>query len=262
MDYAGLLDDLQAEHDDLAAAMAGISETDWDRPTPAEGWTVRDQVSHLAFFDNVATMACTDEAAFVALRERAMADLGHYVEAVLRAGHDKTGAEMLAWMASERRELVGSLRTLDPTARVPWFGPSMAVASKATARIMETWAHGQDVVDALGLDRPATMRLRHVAHIGVRTLANSYRARGLEVPTEPVRVELVAPDGTRWTWGEDDASNVVRGDALDFCLVVTQRRHVDDTGLEVSGEIAHEWMGIAQAFAGPPGPGRKAGQFG
>ena len=262
MDYAGLLDDLQAEHDDLAAAMAGISETDWDRPTPAEGWTVRDQVSHLAFFDNVATMACTDEAAFVALRERAMADLGHYVEEVLRSGHDKTGAEMLAWMASERRELVGSLRTLDPTARVPWFGPSMAVASKATARIMETWAHGQDVVDALGLDRPATTRLRHVAHIGVRTLANSYRARGLDVPTDPVRVELVAPDGTPWTWGEEDASNVVRGDALDFCLVVTQRRHVDDTHLEVSGEIAHEWMGIAQAFAGPPGPGRQAGQFG
>ena len=262
MDYGALLDDLQAEHDDLAAAMAGISEADWDAPTPAEGWTVRDQVSHLAFFDGVATMACVDPDAFVALRDRATADLGRYVQDVLCAGHDKDGAEMLAWMAFERRDLVESLRGLDPTARVPWFGPSMAVASKATARIMETWAHGQDVVDALGLDRPATMRLRHVAHIGVRTFPNSYRARGLEVPTEPVRVELVAPDGTPWTWGDDTAPNVVRGDALDFCLVVTQRRHVDDTGLEVSGEVAREWMGIAQAFAGPPGPGRKAGQFG
>lgn len=261
MDYPALLDDLRAEHDDLAAAMADITEADWDRPTPAEGWTVRDQVSHIAFFDDVARLACVDEDAFVALRERAMTDLGGFVEASLAQGHGKTGAEMLAWMSGERSRLIEALRPLDPGARVPWFGPSMAVASKVTARIMETWAHGQDIVDALGLDRPVTTRLRNVAHIGVRAFPNSYRARDLDVPDVPVHVDLAAPDGTRWTWGTPDAEDRVTGDALDFCLVVTQRRHLHDTGLTVTGPVANEWMLIAQAFAGPPGPGRRPGQF-
>jgi uncharacterized protein (TIGR03084 family) len=75
-----------------------------------------------------------------------------------------------------------------------------------------------------------------------------------------VHVALTAPDGTWWTWG-DDAADAVRGDALDFCLVVTQRRHLDDTDLSVTGPVARQWIAIAQAFAGPAGAGRAAGQF-
>ena len=137
----------------------------------------------------------------------------------------------------------------------------MSAASSLTARIMETWAHGQDVADALGRSRTPTPALRHVAHLGVRALPNSYRARRLAAPEVDVYVALDGLHGEPWVWGPETAANRVEGPALDFCLVVTQRRHVDDTALVTHGDVAHEWMRIAQAFAGPPGAGRRPGQF-
>jgi uncharacterized protein (TIGR03084 family) len=122
---------------------------------------------------------------------------------------------------------------------------------------METWAHGQDVADALGIEREPTRRLAHVAQIGVRARPFSYMVRGLDPPLAGVKVDLEAPGGDRWSWDEDVTADVVLGPALDFCLVVTQRRHLDDTRLVVEGPNAVEWMRIAQAFAGPPGPGRQ-----
>jgi uncharacterized protein (TIGR03084 family) len=143
---------------------------------------------------------------------------------------------------------------LDGAKRVPWYGPPMSVTSSLTARLMETWAHGQDVADALGVELEPTSRLRHVAHIGVRTMGfSSTRTASLGA----VRVELTAPDSDDvWTWGDAEAANRVTGPALDFCLVVTQRRHRDDTALETTGAVADEWLSIAQAYAGEPGPGR------
>jgi len=133
--------------------------------------------------------------------------------------------------------------------------------SSATARLMETWAHGQDIVDALGLTRQPTDRLKHVAHLGVSTFGWSFMNRQMEVPETPVRVELTGPSGDLWTWGPDDSENCVKGPAEDFCLVVVQRRHLDDCDLSVTGETAKQWMLLSQAFAGPPGEGRKAGTF-
>jgi hypothetical protein len=43
---------------------------------------------------------------------------------------------------------------------------------------------------------------------------------------------------------------------VDFCLLVTQRRHLADTAVVVEGDAARQWISIAQAFAGPPGAGR------
>jgi uncharacterized protein (TIGR03084 family) len=137
----------------------------------------------------------------------------------------------------------------------------MSARSFATARIMETWAHGQDVLDALGRTRRPTDRLRHVAHLGVSTRGWSYAIRGRPIPEVDVRVELAAPSGGTWSWGEPDSVDRVSGPAEDFCLVVTQRRHVDDTTLQVEGATATEWMAIAQAFAGPPMDGRRPGAF-
>jgi uncharacterized protein (TIGR03084 family) len=126
---------------------------------------------------------------------------------------------------------------------------------------METWAHGQDVADGLGETRTPSARLRHVAFLGYRSLPNSYRSRGLEVPEASVRVELDGTAGEPWSFGPEGATDRVHGPAVDFCLVVTQRRHLDDTDLVCDGPVASEWMAIAQAFAGPPGPGRRPGQF-
>ncbi len=254
-------DDLAAEHADLDEALAGLDEQEWDTPTPAPGWSIRHQIAHLAFFDEQARLAATDPEAFAAAVNAALADSAAFTTGHLQPGLGKTGPELLAWWRSIRVGMLGALRGLEPRARLPWYGPAMGARSFATARLMETWAHGQDVADALGLRRTPTDRLRHVAHLGVRTFAWSFQNRGLAVPERPVRVELSAPSGAVWTWNEEESANAVLGDAEDFCLVVTQRRHVADTGLQQVGPIARQWMEIAQAFAGPPGPGRRPGHF-
>ncbi len=156
--------------------------------------------------------------------------------------------------------MLDGFRVLDPSARIPWFGPPMSPASFISARLMETWAHGQDVVDTLGAQRTPTDRLKHVAHLGVRARGYSYSAHGKTLPDEPVAVELTSPGGETWTWDEGAPARV-EGSALGFCLVVTQRRHIEDTNLRVTGAAAEEWMSIAQAFAGPPGEGRRPAQF-
>ena len=247
--------DLAAEHGDLDALVADLDDAGFDTPTPAEGWAVRDQISHLAWFDREAVRAALDPEAFVATLAEALAD-ETYTERAVVEGRSLSAVDLVAWWRAARAGLLDALRAVDPSVRIPWYGPPMSAASFATARLMETWAHGQDVADALGVERPPTDRLRHVAFLGVRALPNSYRVRDMPVPEAPVRVELTAPSGGTWAWGEEGATDVVRGPALDFCLVVTQRRHVDDTELAASGPVATEWLRLAQAFAGPAGPGR------
>jgi uncharacterized protein (TIGR03084 family) len=252
-----LLQDLAAESTDLDARVAPLGDDAWLTPTPAAGWDVRDTINHLRFFDRDALLAVTDPAGFAALLTGLGTDAGDYVERRTVEGRATPPAEVLADWRAGREALAAALRAIDPGMRVPWFGPPMSPASFVTARLMETWAHGQDIVDALGQHRPATPRLRSVAEIGVRARPFSYAVHGRALPERAVRVELTGPDGEPWTWGPADAADVVRGPALDFCLLVTQRRHRDDVDVEVTGPAAEEWMGIAQAFAGPPGSGRQ-----
>jgi uncharacterized protein (TIGR03084 family) len=252
----GLLADLEAEHADLDRILAPLDEESWGLATPATGWTVRDQVSHLAFFDDAATMAIVDPATFTVEAEAALAAGGDPMEPHLLRGRALAGRDVLGWWRRARGDMVKAAGDLHPRDRIPWFGPPMGVLSFISARLMETWAHGQDVVDALGVTRLATARLRHVAHLGVRARPFSYIVRGLDVPPDAVRVELTGPAGERWEWDTDAPSGLVEGPALDFCLVVTQRRHLSDTALTLHGAVALEWLAIAQAFAGPPGPGR------
>ncbi|WP_224389715.1 TIGR03084 family metal-binding protein [Pseudonocardia sp. ICBG1293] len=254
-----LADDLATESAQLRALLAPLTEDDWRRDTPAEGWTIADQVSHLAHFDDVAVRSATDPDAFRADLERITAEGGIDPDTVAASYRDLSGAALLSWFDDARGRLVEVFRALDPALRVPWFGPALSAASSLTARIMETWAHGQDVADALGVTREPSPRLRHVAHIGVGARAFSFAAHGRPAPAEPVRVELAAPGGGTWTWGPDDAADRVTGPAQDFCLAVTQRRHRDDVGLVVTGPAATAWMEIAQAFAGAPGTGRARG---
>jgi uncharacterized protein (TIGR03084 family) len=256
-----LCDDLAAESAELRAALAGLSEAEWTQKTPAVGWTIADQVSHLAYFDDVALRSATDPAAFAAEKAQMDAEGGVSPDTIAERFRDLTGAQMLAWFDEARGRLLEGFRGLDPSTRVPWFGPAMSAASSLTARIMETWAHAQDVYDAVGAVHEPSSRLRHVAHIGVGARAFSYLAHGREMPSTPVRVELTAPDGSVWIWGPDDAADRISGPALDFALLITQRRHRDDLGLTVEGASAREWVEIGQAFAGEPGTGRAAGAF-
>ena len=256
-----LADDLVAETAVLRGLLTGLDDAGWRRGTPAAGWTIADQVSHLAHFDDAAVRSATDPDGFRAEVEQGAevppgTDGGVDPDRIAASYRALTPAELLTWSGAARDRLVAVFRGLDPGVRVPWYGPPMSAASALTARIMETWAHGQDVADALGVVREPTARLRHVAHLGVGARAFSHAVHGQEPPAAPVRVELAAPGGGTWTWGPDDAADRVRGPALDFCLAVTQRRHLDDLALEVVGPEARRWMGVAQAYAGAAGTGR------
>ena len=266
VDMAALADDVRAESAVTRELISGLDEAGWHTPTPAAGWDITDQVSHLAYFDEVTVTSAVDPAAFIAERTAAEEAGGIEPDTIAARFHDLSGARMLDWFDTARQQLLSTFVTLDPAARLPWFGPAMSAASSLTARLMETWAHTQDIADALGATRAPTGRLRHVAHIGIGARGYSYAVRGQSVPAAPIRVELVPPPGTEpsagsWTWGPADAKDRVTGPALDFCLLVTQRRHRDDVTLAVDGPAATDWMTIAQAFAGAAGPGREAGLF-
>jgi uncharacterized protein (TIGR03084 family) len=260
-DLGALIEDLAAETAVLREILDPLADAEWLLPTPAPGWTIADQVSHLAYFDEVAVMSATEPDRFAAELARYTADGGVDPDSVVAQYRQLTADQLSEWLERARAELLSVFAGLDPAARVPWFGPPMSVASSLTARLMETWAHGQDIADAVGAQREPTHRLRHVAHIGVGARPFSYVAHGLTVRAEPVRVELTGPSGELWTWGPADAADRVTGPALDFCLLVTQRRHRADTAVRAEGPAAEHWLTIAQAFAGPPGAGREPGQF-
>ncbi len=259
-----LLVDLDAEYDDLRSVVGGLADDapEWDLPTPAEGWAVRDQISHLAYFDDAGRMAMVDAEGFARSVEEIVTATGDPMEVHLSRGRAMGGRELLAWWGDAHRAMVEAFAAADPSTRVPWYGPPMGVLSFVSARLMETWAHGQDVCDALGVERLPTDRLRHIAHLGVRARPFSYIVRGREVPPGRIEVVVTGPGGDEWRWTAGDAAAdgvaSVTGSALDFCLAVTQRRNLADTDLVVSGGLAEDWMAIAQAFAGPPGPGRPA----
>ncbi len=250
---------LTDEYASLDAIVAPLLEEEWGWITPFIGWSIKTEIAHIAFFDGTARLAATDPEAFSRhLKEE------YKHGKVFRARQEEIRAwppdQVLEFWRQERKTLVEALRPLSPKARLPWYGPTMSARSFATARIMETWAHGQDIVDTLGIEREPTHRLRHIAHLGVTTFGWSYANRGLDIPGVTFRVELSLPSGEVWTWGPEEADETVRGTAEDFCLVVVQRRHVEDTDLKVEGEVMRQWMLIAQAFAGPPADGPKPGE--
>jgi len=261
-----LLDDLRVESDQLLAVVQGLDagpDGGWATPTPAPGWTVATQVAHLAWTDEAATLAArslqgrAESEAWDDLVLRGSADPEGFVDAGAHALAALAPEELLPRWSHGRAQLAQALREVPAGQRLPWFGPPMSPASMATARFMETWAHARDVHEALGSVPEASDRIRHVAHLGVRTRDFAHAVHGEQPPAEPFRIELTAPSGEVWTWGPDDAAQSVRGPALDFCLLVTQRVHRENTALVAEGPDAEHWLGIAQAFAGPPGPGRE-----
>lgn len=254
-DVTGVLADLAAESEDVDRLVTDLPAALWALPTPAPGWTIAHQIAHLAWTDNASTLAVNDPDAF-ASRMTALADRVTLADRGAEQYLDEPSALLARWRRG-RRELADALRGVSAGQRIPWFGPAMSPVSMATARIMETWAHGLDIADTLAVDRTPTTRLRHIAFLGHRTMAYAFLAHGRPAPTVPVYVALSAPDRSQWTFGPDEAADRVTGPALDFCLLVTQRRHRADLALHAEGPVADEWLDIAQAFAGPPGPGRQ-----
>lgn len=251
-----LIADLKAEGDQLWNAVAGLDEAAWRTPTPAAGWDVATQVAHLLWTDEVATLAATDKAGWDAVVLQAMEDPTGFVDTAALEVARLSPPALLARWGKARTALTDALRGFPAGEKMPWFGPPMSPASMVTARFMETWAHSLDVYEALDSVPEPTDRIRNVAHLGVRTRGFAFTVHQLEPPAEEFRIELKAPSGEIWTWGPEEAAQSVRGSAYDFCLLVTQRVHRDDTDLVAVGDDAETWLTIAQAFAGPAGEGR------
>jgi uncharacterized protein (TIGR03084 family) len=260
IDRGVVLADLAAEGAELDAMVAGLAPADWGRDTPAAGWTIAHQIAHLAWTEERMVLAITDPPAFLGEIQGLTGSPESYVDEGAAEGAKRPPEELLAQWRGTRQAVQDALLSVPEGARVVWYGPPMQAPSLATARMMETWAHGQDVADALGVVRTPTDRLRHVAHLGYRTRDFAYGVRGLTPPAEPFRVELSAPDGSLWAFGPADAAQRVTGPALDFCLLTAQRRHRADLALDATGPDAERWLEIAQSFAGPSGPGRQPGQ--
>ncbi|MBW1813182.1 MAG: maleylpyruvate isomerase family mycothiol-dependent enzyme [Deltaproteobacteria bacterium] len=226
-----ICNDLAAEHEALDAIVADIEEERWSEITPFSGWSIQDEISHVAYFDYAGRLAAADSDAFAKHVEELTKDIQSPSDIhprALKKGRDMRPPQLLEWWREERKAMLAEFEKHDPKDRLPWYGPSMSARSFATARLMETWAHGLDVAD---------------------------------VPTQPVRVELNSPSGDIWTWGPEETEDVVRGNAEEFCMTVVRRRHVDDTHLEMTGDVAVQWMSIAQAFAGPPEKRPETGSF-
>ena len=265
MKLADLLDDLLDEQASLDRVVGPLDESGWGLPTPSPRWSVTDQIGHLCYFDRAAALAIRDPVAFsieaARLMEASLVDETSGDDFTLGDFRSLDVAGRLGRWRRGRSDLAGAVGTLGDRDRVSWYGPAMGAKSFVTARLMEAWAHGQDVCDAVGAHREPTHRLRHVARLGYMTRSWSYTNRGEPAPTGDVLVELTAPSTNAsteiWTWGDASAAgdDSVSGSALDFCLVVTQRRHVADTGLEITGAHAADWLSKAQAFAGPPTDG-------
>ena len=252
--YAELLEDLRAEAGELDALLATLGPSDWRRDTQSRGWTIAHQVGHLELTERLMLTAAMDEDEFrrVAPRTRTRPD----IDPDELAGQHIGERRLAGWRAS-RGALLRVLAGSDSATRIPWVGPSMSVVTAATARVMEIWAHGEDVYDALGARRAPTRRLRHVAHLAVAARDYSFINRGLPPPEEPFRVEVRGPGGELWCWGPEDADQWVHGDAYDFALLATRRVHRSDSRVLAVGRDATRWLRTIQAYAGPPGPRRR-----
>jgi uncharacterized protein (TIGR03084 family) len=238
--------------------LAPLPDTAFDEATQFKGWTVNDVIRHLHFWNRAAGLQLTDEPELV----RLLGAIGAGgMRAVEREVVPQAGQVLRAAWVETAGQIAGIYATADPKARLKWAGPDMSARSSITARLMETWAHGQEVYDHLGVERIDQDRIRNIAHLGVSTFGWTYQVRRMEVPPALPHVRLTAPSGAIWTWGEESAANSVTGSATEFCQVVTQVRNIADTRLVVRGPVATQWMAMAQCFAGaaepPPRPGTR-----
>jgi uncharacterized protein (TIGR03084 family) len=260
-DLTTVISDLAAGSEDIDRMVAGLNAAGWSLPTPAPGWTIADQVTHLAFILHAAAIAATDAAAFQPLAADAMADFDGAAKAAFEEYRDGSPRTLLQWWSAARTACVRALAAVPADQTVPWLIDPLPPAVLARAAMMEMFAHGQDIADALGLRPERTDRLVHVVEFAVLARDFGYQARGLTPPDTEFRFELIAPSGELWVFGPQDAAQRVTGPAADFCLLATRRRHRGDLAVTASGADAERWLDIAQAYGGPAGPGRTPRQF-
>jgi uncharacterized protein (TIGR03084 family) len=247
--------DFAAESDELLALLEQLDDADWQRETQFKHWTINDIIAHLHVFNYAADIGLRDSDEFANLMRQLAAAAKQGISHLAFTHAWLSGAKNRDLMQKWRdfyREMATRFRSADPKKRVPWAGPMMSVRSSVTARLMETWAHGQAIYDLLGQPRGEADRIKNIAVLGINTFSWTFTNRGMAVPPNMPYVRLTAPSGAIWEWAQPDESSSIEGTAVEFCQVVTQVRNIADTRLKVVGPAAVAWMSIAQCFAGPP----------
>jgi uncharacterized protein (TIGR03084 family) len=246
--------DLLAEYDELNAILSTLTEQQWQQKSLFKGWSIYDHVEHLHFFDlqglNAIKQPKTFEHYVAQFKEKAK------VQSFVEIARDHIGLQshqqLLTKWSSTYLELIQYLQTFSTEQKLPWFGPPMSALSFISARLMETWAHGQSILDTLNIPRSGTERLYYIAELGVKTFSWSFKGKGLPVPAIKPFVELTSPSGDIWQWNDPKSTSKISGSALGFCQVVTQTRNAADTNLMINGICAQQWLEVAQCFAGKP----------
>jgi uncharacterized protein (TIGR03084 family) len=246
--------DFRDESEALHELLKPLADEDFDRVTQFKHWKINDVLTHLHMWNWAADLTLKDSAAFEAFLQQVVS---YAAKGTIREFENQwikglKNRELLDEWHSFCIAMSDRYAAADPKARVKWAGPDMSVRSKITARLMETWAHGQEVYDLLGVKRVDKDRIKNIALLGVNTFGWTFACRGLEAPGNPPYVKLTAPSGDTWEWNEPSEENRVEGLATEFCQVVTQVRNIADTDLKVRGDVATRWMSVAQCFAGPP----------
>jgi uncharacterized protein (TIGR03084 family) len=246
--------DFRDESEALYRLLEPLKDEVFERVTQFKKWTINDVLTHLHLWNWAADLTLKDPAAFDEFLQELVTYVGRGTlrefENSRLKGLDKR--KLLEEWHSFCHAMSDRYAVADPKARVKWAGPDMSARSKITARLMETWAHGQEVYDVLGVKRVDTDRIKNIAMLGIKTFGWTFSCRGLEMPGKAPYVKLTAPSGDTWEWNEPSEESRVEGSATEFCQVVTQVRNIADTQLSVTGDVATRWMSMAQCFAGPP----------
>lgn len=243
--------------DESTALFALVSELDeeaLDEATLFKNWTVNDILQHLHCWNWAARESLSRSDAFSRYMQSALDRIPREGVRPLENDHldGLSGRALVEAWRDGYAETAEAFIDVDPKMRVRWVGPDMSALSSITARLMETWAHGQAIYDLLSVDRVDHDRIRNIAVLGINTFGWTFDNRKRDRPGEVPSVRLTAPSGEIWTWNDDNPNDRIEGTATEFCQVVTQTRNVADTNLRISGSVARAWMDNAQCFAGPP----------
>ncbi len=246
--------DFFEESEALYQLLEPVAEEDFQQKTQFKDWTLNNVIGHLHLWNWAANLSLNDEAGFLKFQDKLIKEIA---AKGMRGFEDDwlnglKGKELLQEWRQFFSDMYKRFEVADPKKRVKWPGPDMSVRSSISARLMETWAHGQEVYDHLGVVRVNKDHIKNIAVLGINTFGWTFINRGIEVPENKPYVKLTAPSGEIWEWNEVSTTSMVEGIAEEFCQVVTQVRNIGDTNLNVVGDTADHWMSVAQCFAGSP----------
>ena len=239
-----ILSDLVAEQQFLDQSLQRIPIKHWDKLTPAKPWTVRDTISHLADFAELA--ADTLSGGNRVKEWQNASDLDALRQRAIEKGRKMRPQDVIEWWRAGRARVVEPLSHMSEKDRVEWIQGTMSARTFATFRLMETWAHGLDIYQALDIAVEDTARIRHVCWLGWKTLPYAFKAAGLDYT--PIRVEVIGPGYAKWVYGPDDAENVIKGSASEWARIAVRRVSPAAVSLKVTGEAAHKALEVAQAY--------------